>query len=214
MASEANDAGALALISFDEVKKHSYSGDCWVVVNGQVYDLSAFDHPGGSESESEVRSKSLEVNLLTDERLLVILKYAGGDATTAFNEIHAPGILKALRPDQVRGPIDADSIPVQEQTSTVVNTSRDGSPSSSAASKPPLHSLISVHDFEKIARQTYTAKTMAFYSSAATDLVSHRANSQCQRQLLLRPRVLRNVRETSTKRRILGCDSSAPFFVR
>lgn len=51
MASEANEANALALISFEEVKKHSYSGDCWVIVNGQVYDLSAFDHPGGSESK-------------------------------------------------------------------------------------------------------------------------------------------------------------------
>lgn len=42
---------ALTLISVDEVKKHSYSGDCWVVVHGQVYDLSAFDHPGGSDGE-------------------------------------------------------------------------------------------------------------------------------------------------------------------
>lgn len=107
-----------------------------------------------------------------------------------------------------------------EQTSTGVNTGRDASRSSSsssassASSKPPLHSLISLHDFEKVARETYTAKTIAFYSSAATDLVSHRANSQCQKQLLLRPRVLRNVREATTKRRILGCDSSAPFFFR
>lgn len=154
------------------------------------------------------------MHLLTNCCSTVILKYAGGDATSAFNEIHAPGILKALRPDQVRGPVDTDSIPVQEQTSTVEESGRDGSRSSSASSKPPLHSLISVHDFEKVARETYTAKTIAFYSSAATDLVSHRANSQCHRQLLLRPRVLRNVRDITTKRRILGCDSSAPFFVR
>lgn len=77
---------------------------------------------------------------------------------------------------------------------------------------PPLESLISVDDFAKIARQTFSPKTFAFYSSAATDLVSHEANLQCHRQLLLRPRVLRNVQSASTKRRILGCDSAAPFF--
>lgn len=78
--------------------------------------------------------------------------------------------------------------------------------------KPDLFSLISVHDFERVARQTFTPKTYAFYSSAATDLVSHQANLQCHRKLLLRPRVLRNVKSVRTERRILGCSSSAPFF--
>jgi L-lactate dehydrogenase (cytochrome) len=36
-----------------------------------------------------------------------------------------------------------------------------------------------------------------FYSSAATDLVSHHANLNSYRQIMLRPRVLRNVKEDS-----------------
>jgi L-lactate dehydrogenase (cytochrome) len=83
----------------------------------------------------------------------------------------------------------------------------------SKSSKPDLFSLISVHDFEDIARETFTAKAYAFYSSAATDLVSHHANLHCHRKLLLRPRVLRNVRDVTSRRRILGCQSSVPFFV-
>jgi hypothetical protein len=83
----------------------------------------------------------------------------------------------------------------------------------SQATKPPLESLISVHDFEDVARQTFTKKTYAFYSSAATDLVAQKSNIQVWRQLLLRPQILRNVSQVSTKRRILGCHSSAPFFV-
>lgn len=79
--------------------------------------------------------------------------------------------------------------------------------------KPPLSSLISVHDFEDVARKTYSAKTFAFYSSAATDLVTLRANSEFHKRLLLRPRCLRNVGEVRTSRSILGLDSSAPFFV-
>ena len=79
--------------------------------------------------------------------------------------------------------------------------------------RPPLQSLISVHDFEDVARNVFTEKTYAFYSSAATDLISHRHNVESYRKLMLRPRVLRNVRDVSTTRSILGNDSSAPFFV-
>ena len=78
---------------------------------------------------------------------------------------------------------------------------------------PPLQSLISVHDFEDVAKQFFTAKAFAFYSSAATDLVSYQANMQCHRQLLLRPKVLRNVKNVSMQRNILGVSSGAPFFV-
>lgn len=79
--------------------------------------------------------------------------------------------------------------------------------------RPPLESLISVHDFEAVARDTFTKKTFAFYSSAATDLVTQAQNIKVWRKLLLRPRILRNVRDVSIKRKILGCDSDAPFFV-
>ncbi|KAI7309933.1 cytochrome b2 [Hortaea werneckii] len=80
------------------------------------------------------------------------------------------------------------------------------------SAKPALSSIISVHDFEDVARQSFSEKAYAFYSSAATDLVSHNANLMCQRKLLLRPKVLRNVKNVTTKRSILGSDSSAPFF--
>lgn len=81
------------------------------------------------------------------------------------------------------------------------------------APKPDLSSLISVHDFEDVAKQRFSKKAYAFYSSAADDLVSQRANVQCLRQILLRPRILRNVKRASIKRSILGCESEAPFFV-
>jgi len=39
-------------IPVSEIAKHASSDDCWIVVNGQVYDLSKFapNHPGGPES--------------------------------------------------------------------------------------------------------------------------------------------------------------------
>lgn len=73
--------------------------------------------------------------------------------------------------------------------------------------------MISVHNFEDVARQHFSRRAFAYYASAADDLISQRANFKSLRQLMLRPRVLRNVKEASIKRRILGCDSEAPFFV-
>ncbi|KAI6818997.1 cytochrome b2 [Hortaea werneckii] len=78
--------------------------------------------------------------------------------------------------------------------------------------KPALSSIISVHEFEDVARHSFSEKAFAFYSSAATDLVSHTANLMCQRKLLLRPKILRNVKDVTTKRSILGSSSIAPFF--
>lgn len=36
------------IISKDEVAKHKTATDCWIIVNGKVYDVSGFlkDHPG------------------------------------------------------------------------------------------------------------------------------------------------------------------------
>lgn len=39
-------------ISASEVAKHATPDDCWILVNGKVYDLTKFapNHPGGAES--------------------------------------------------------------------------------------------------------------------------------------------------------------------
>lgn len=136
------------------------------------------------------------------------MKHAGGDVSEAFDEFHAPSIVnKALTAEQCLGLIDPASVPAEvEQVIQKPQTALQ-------PTKPPLHSLISVHDFEDVARQFFTTKAFAFFSSAATDLVSYQANMRCHRQLLLRPRVLRNVKQVSLKRNILGVPSDAPFFV-
>ena len=81
------------------------------------------------------------------------------------------------------------------------------------ASRPPLHTLISAHDFTHAASRTLSAKAWAFYSSAATDLVTRDANADFFSRIWFRPRILRNVRTASTRTRILGCDVSMPLMV-
>merc|ERR1711920_35635 len=63
--SEEEEAGGEGY-SLEEVGKHTSKTDCWVVVNGQVLDVTSFlkEHPGGE---------------------LAILTFAGRDASEEFN---------------------------------------------------------------------------------------------------------------------------------
>jgi L-lactate dehydrogenase (cytochrome) len=40
------------LISVEEISKHKTPEDCWIVVDGKVWDMTEFapEHPGGGES--------------------------------------------------------------------------------------------------------------------------------------------------------------------
>lgn len=58
-----------------------------------------------------------------------------------------------------------------------------------------------------------TKKAWAFYSSAATDLITKEGNKRLFDRIWLRPRLLRNVKDVNTKTKILGQDVTMPFFV-
>lgn len=179
------------LLSAQEISRHNAPQDCWIVVDNQVWDVTEFleEHPGGSA---------------------IILKYAGRDATQAYSEVHGPSVIKtSLSADKHKGVLDKSSVdeewlkqPPSENPQVVLDHE-----------KPPLHTLINAHDFELVASKTASAKTWAFYSSAANDLITRNANKSCFDRIWFRPRVLRNVRSVDTRSKILGFDSSLPLFV-
>ncbi|KAF4691509.1 hypothetical protein FOZ60_015371 [Perkinsus olseni] len=72
--------------TLEEVAKHNTKEDCWVVINGQVLDVTEFlpDHPGGD---------------------LAILTFAGRDATNEFNMIHPPDVIEKYAADSILGPL-------------------------------------------------------------------------------------------------------------
>ncbi|KAL5314194.1 hypothetical protein ACEPPN_018619 [Leptodophora sp. 'Broadleaf-Isolate-01'] len=213
-----------AYLGSSEIQKHSHEDDCWIIVHSKVYDVSDFhkEHPGGSN---------------------IIMRYAGGDATAAYDEIHAPGIIEdALPRDRFLGLVhesemkklnteensDSSDRGIDERVQIHPSSNTAISPLPIAPSqaqqgiytKPLLQSLISTHDFEDVARHLFTKKAFAFYSSAATDLVTHNLNSSYYRQILLRPRVLRNVKEISSNASYplesivkAGCPGQ-PFFLQ
>jgi L-lactate dehydrogenase (cytochrome) len=133
----------------------------------------------------------------------VILKYAGQDATKPYSEVHDSSLLlKTLPPSSRIGTLD-----------TSTSTSAKPPAPQFRNDKPPLLSILSAHDFETVAEKTLGAKAWAFYSSAATDLITLKANKSFFDRVWFRPRVLRDVSVVSTACRIQGVESSLPLFV-
>eukprot|EP00933_Yihiella_yeosuensis_P065894 TRINITY_DN6989_c2_g4_i1.p1 TRINITY_DN6989_c2_g4~~TRINITY_DN6989_c2_g4_i1.p1 ORF type:complete len:738 (-),score=156.14 TRINITY_DN6989_c2_g4_i1:55-2268(-) len=74
-------------IPLTEIARHNTPDDCWVAIDGKVYDLTEFlgRHPGGKAT---------------------ILAWAGKDATKFFNEIHQTSwIQQYLRPEALLGEV-------------------------------------------------------------------------------------------------------------
>eukprot|EP00008_Paramoeba_atlantica_P005363 CAMPEP_0201488932 /NCGR_PEP_ID=MMETSP0151_2-20130828/20468_1 /ASSEMBLY_ACC=CAM_ASM_000257 /TAXON_ID=200890 /ORGANISM="Paramoeba atlantica, Strain 621/1 / CCAP 1560/9" /LENGTH=608 /DNA_ID=CAMNT_0047874365 /DNA_START=17 /DNA_END=1843 /DNA_ORIENTATION=- len=70
----------------EEVAKHNKDSDCWVIVNGEVLDVTGFlsDHPGGKKP---------------------IMLFAGRDASTEFNLLHKPDVVEKYAPEVIIGKI-------------------------------------------------------------------------------------------------------------
>merc|ERR550532_3133745 len=85
-AAAAGASGGGGGYTLEEVAKHTSKSDCWVVVNGEVLNVTNFlsEHPGGE---------------------LAILTFAGRDASEEFNMIHPPDVIPKYAPDAVIGVI-------------------------------------------------------------------------------------------------------------
>ncbi|KAH8155498.1 uncharacterized protein LAJ45_00508 [Morchella importuna] len=171
-----------------EVAKHNSRESCWVIINNVVYDVTYFldSHPGGSK---------------------IILKLAGQDATSEYDPIHPPGTLEEnLTPSQILGPIDP---------STLSSPSSSTTPKSTIPTPPipPLEEQLNIDDFAHTAERILPPKSWAYYSSASDDLITKHHNNTAYKQILLRPRIFRDVKDVDTTTTICGSPSSLPIFV-
>ena len=87
-ASTSVSSGSAGEYTVHDVAKHDKKDDVWVIIDGQVLDVTKFlpDHPGGEKA---------------------ILLYAGRDATEEFNMLHDPKVIPRYAPDAVIGKIKA-----------------------------------------------------------------------------------------------------------
>ncbi|KXS95652.1 hypothetical protein AC579_10569 [Pseudocercospora musae] len=174
--------------TFDEVQQHKSKESCWVILYGNVYDVTSFlpDHPGGSK---------------------IILQLAGSDATEEYDPIHPPGILEGSLPESAKlGKIDQTTLPAEEKAPV-----EDGAVAEEYI--PTLNDCLNLDEIEDLATKKISRKAWGYYYSAGDDLYSKTFNTTVYRNILLRPRIFVDCTNCDTSTTILGAKVSVPFFV-
>lgn len=178
-------------ISGQEVAKHNSRESCWIIVHGNVYDVTEFldDHPGGSK---------------------IILKYAGKDATEEYDPIHPPDAITTHLPsDKCLGPVEPDTGLKVEVKVTDVEKQR----LERVSRRPPLSEVLNLHDFEAVAKLVMPEKAWAYYSSAADDEITNRENHTAYHRVWFRPKVMVDVTKVDWSTKLLGHSSSMPVYI-
>ncbi|KAF4119344.1 L-lactate dehydrogenase (cytochrome) [Geosmithia morbida] len=170
-----------------EVSRHSDETSCWIVIHGKVWDVTDFlhEHPGGTG---------------------VILKRAGRDATEAYDEVHDASLIEETLPAKRCVGRLADGTLIGKE-----ETVKEPQPATSPI--PPLNTIISVGDFERVAAQYLSSAGWAYYSSGADDELSIADARRLFGRITLRPRILRPVEPVSAVTDILGYHSSLPIYL-
>ncbi|KAM5350967.1 hypothetical protein ACJ41O_003690 [Fusarium nematophilum] len=192
--------GQKKIVTLSDLQKHNSAADCWIAIHSKVWDITDFidEHPGGPD---------------------VLLQHAGSDATGLYDGVHAPDIIEELADEKLIGFLE---VPTADLPASPSQVTQKATPTETEVAAPALEtessiasldSILSAPDFEHEAQKGLTAKTWAFYSSAATDLVTLKNNKEMIRRIMIRPRILRNVTNINLERNILGFKSSAPFFI-
>ncbi|KAF1961171.1 L-lactate dehydrogenase [Byssothecium circinans] len=176
------------VFDYAEVAKHNTAESCWVILYGQVYDVTSFltSHPGGAK---------------------VILQLAGSDATSEYDPIHPPGILEeTLTPSQKLGAINLATLPSTEKTPVETGEAKDEGP-------VDLETVLNLDEIEQIATKQISKKAWAYYYSASDDLASKKYNNEVYRKILLRPRVFVDCTRCDTSTTFLGHGVKIPIYV-
>ncbi|KAK0916514.1 hypothetical protein LTR02_000645 [Friedmanniomyces endolithicus] len=196
-------------ISTDELTKHATAENCWILVNGKVYDLTNFapEHPGGADS-------TLKVNLSTPTSqltaLAVITKYAGKDGTKTYNTYHSASLIdKTLSNAEKKGDFDESTT----TTAWLAAQQEAATPEVRSDEKPDLSAIINLDDFEQAFAKAGAKKAQAYISGASNDLLTLNANKSFWHKLWFRPRIMRNVASVSTRMRMLGCEVVMPVWI-
>ncbi|OAA67794.1 cytochrome b2 [Akanthomyces lecanii RCEF 1005] len=177
-------------ILVSELRRHSSSDSCWIVVDGQVYDMTSFapNHPGGAQ---------------------IIYRYAGKDASKQYNAVHAPSLIsQTLDREQHIGKLDESSTPAAWGTGTL-----EGSACDSAHSKAPLSRIINLHDFEASAKRSFSKKAWAYVNSASNDCITRDGNIEMLKKIWFRPAVMQNVAHVHTGTTLFGCKLDVPVYI-
>lgn len=178
-------------VTVEEVQRHvSAETGVWVVLNGNVYDLTEFmaSHPGGAK---------------------IIMLYAGKDALAIFNKFHAPSFIeKYLSPEQCLGPLIGE----MEVAADITEMDDDAERQDNIANMPPISEVFRVSDFEYIARKILSPSAWYYYSGGSDDEITMRENHNAFLRIFFNPRVLVDVSDVDMSTTMLGAKTDAPFY--
>ncbi|KAL1707114.1 FMN-dependent dehydrogenase-domain-containing protein [Schizophyllum commune] len=182
--------------TLEEVKKHNTRESCWVIIKNKVYDVTNFlnDHPGGAA---------------------IILKYAGRDATAAYEPIHPANALDKNLPASAHlGPVNTDAASTLDAAVRNRRKTKDEIRIEEAHRyKPALSHVLSLRDMEDVAKKVLPHKAYAYYSSSTEDTISKNENAHAFTRFFFHARVMRPVSHCDPSTTILGFKSSIPVFV-
>lgn len=175
-------------ISVDEVKFHNRADDCWIVVNGNVYDVTRFlnIHPGGMGR---------------------IFEFAGSDASIMFNKFHSDATLEKMKEHVVfigklRGQFKRELS--SEEAEIEQNMMR----------LPSLKAVLNLSDFEGVAKNVLPKSTLMFYATGSSDEFTLRENHYAYKRVFFRPKILQDVSETvDTSTTFLGTKVDLPVYI-
>ncbi|KAI0251317.1 FMN-dependent dehydrogenase-domain-containing protein [Lactifluus subvellereus] len=177
-------------VSYAELQRHTTRSSLWVLINGIVYDLTAFlsSHPGGTGP---------------------LLKYAGKDATKAFLPIHSLGVLDTLPRSARIGPIDLATVPhaANEPTAEEKRIAK------ARAALPHPRTVLNLSQIEELAKCVLSERAWAYYRAGGDDETTFGENRKSFSRFWFRPLVLNKVSKVSTASVILGMPSSLPIFI-
>ncbi|ODV94884.1 hypothetical protein PACTADRAFT_50736 [Pachysolen tannophilus NRRL Y-2460] len=180
----------------EEVKTHDNEEDCWIIIHGKAYNVTDFldEHPGGKD---------------------IILKYAGRDATKAFDVVHPRDMVDHLAEENHLGDVEGDmeAVAPDDADEEDEQTEEEIKRQELISLKPDLSKILNLFDFELVARQIMTNNGWAYYSSGADDEITLRENHLAYQQIFFRPRILINVSNVDLSTTMLGCPSKLPFYV-
>jgi len=182
--------------TLQQVEEHNSAKSCWVIIKNKVYDVTEFldKHPGGSS---------------------IILKYAGRDATRAYEPIHPPDALdKNLPLSKHLGSLDSNAAHLITQAQqNRARTKEELRVEGALKQRPPLNRILNLADMEVVARQVLSHKALSYYSSAADDQMAYQENAHAFKRFFFHARVMRPVSRCDPSTAILGYKSSIPVFI-
>lgn len=182
--------------NLEQVAQHNSPNSCWVIIKNNVYDVTDFlqEHPGGAE---------------------IILKYAGRDATQAYEPIHPLDALEKYLPSSKHlGSLNPDAIQaIALERQSKQKTKDEIRVENARKLRPPLSRILSLADMESVARQVLSHKALSYYFSSSDDEVAFAENAHAFSRFFFHARVMRPVSQCDPSTTILGYKSSIPVFV-